>query len=162
MKRFKIVPLFLMIILQAGCGTMDNAPHRNVLEDKRHVFIGTWEGKHVGRKEKLLRIWIQNRSEDGTCSIVFFHHTEEGLQKSTQKGKWWIEGNRFYEIAPDVMKEPDAYRFEILGENEIRFRSTVKDYEFIDKMGGAAEILTSSVTFRNCVLLCFGEAKDER
>ena len=133
MKRIKIVPLFLVIILQAGCGTMDNSPQNNMLEDKRHVFIGTWEGKHVDRGEKLLRTWIQNRSEDGTYSIIFFHHTEEGIYKSTQKGKWWIEGNRFYEIAPDAMKEPDIYHFEILSENEIRFRSILTDYEFIDK-----------------------------
>ena len=69
-KRFKIVPLFLMIILLAGCGTMDNSPQNNILEDKRHMFIGTWEGKHVDRGGKLLRTWIQNRSENGTESVL--------------------------------------------------------------------------------------------
>lgn len=133
MKRLKIVPLFLMIILQAACGSMNNISQRNVQEDIRHMFVGTWEGKHVDRERKLLRTWIQNRSKDGTYRIIFFHHTEDGVYKSEQKGKWWIEGNRFYEIAPDVMKEPDAYQFEILSENEIRFKSLVNDYEFIDK-----------------------------
>jgi hypothetical protein len=132
-KRLKTAPLFLMIVLQAACGTVNNASQRNILGDIRHVFVGTWEGEHVDRQGTSLRTWIQNRSEDGTYSIVFFDHTEEGLYKSTQKGKWWIEGNKFYEIAPDVMKEPDVYQFEVVNENEIRFRSIVSDYEFIDK-----------------------------
>jgi len=55
------------------------------------------------------------------------------LGTSIEKGKWWIDGNRFYEIAPDVMEEADIYQFEILNEDEIRFKSTVKDYEFIDR-----------------------------
>ncbi len=122
-----------MIVLQAGCGTLNNASERRAPEDIRHMFIGTWEGKHMGREGKILHTWIQNRSEDGTYSIIFFHHTEKGIYKSTQKGKWWIEGNRFYEIASDVLEEPDVYQFGILSEDEIRFRSVVKDYEFIDK-----------------------------
>jgi hypothetical protein len=80
-----------------------------------------------------VRSWIQNRSEDGTYSIVFIHHTEEGSFKSRQKGKWWVEGNRFYEMASDVMSEPDVYEFEILNEDEIRFKSVTKEYEFIDR-----------------------------
>ena len=133
MKRLKIAPLFLMIVLQAGCGTMNNASQRKAPENIRDMFIGTWEGEHMDRGGTLLRTWIQNRSEDGTYAIIFFHHTEKGIHKSTQEGKWWVEGQRFYEIAPDLMEEPDVYQFEILSENEIRFRSVVKDYEFIDK-----------------------------
>ncbi len=134
MKTFKIALfLVLMTILQTGCGTMNNAPGGNVPEDIRRVFVGMWEGEYVDHEGNLLRTWMQNRSEDGTYTIVFFHHTEEGIYKSTQKGKWWIDRHRFYEIAPDVMEEPEIYRFEILSENEIRFRSIVKDYEFIDR-----------------------------
>jgi hypothetical protein len=133
MNRLKIIPLFLMIILQAGCGTMNNASQGKAPEDIRHMFIGTWEGTHMDREEKIARTWIQNRAADGTYSIIFFHYTEEGIYKSTQKGKWWIKGNRFYEIASDAMEEPDVYQFEILSETEIRFRSVVRDYEFIDK-----------------------------
>jgi len=133
-KTYKIaLPLILMSILQAGCGTVNTTPQGNTREDTSHIFIGTWEGEHMDHEANLLRTWIQNRSEDGTYTIVFYHHTEKGIYESTQKGKWWIEGNRFYEIAAGVMKEPDVYQFEIVSENEIRFRSIVKDYEFIDK-----------------------------
>ena len=134
MKKFKIgLAMISMIILHAGCGTVNKAPQGNVPEDVRRIFVGTWEGEHVNHEGKLLRTWIQNRSADGTYTIIFVHHTKKGICKSRQKGIWWIEENRFYEIAPDVMKEPDAYQFEILSENEIRFKSIVKDYEFVDK-----------------------------
>jgi hypothetical protein len=53
--------------------------------------------------------------------------------KSKQIGRWWIEGNKFYEVASAATKEPDVYQFEIVSENEIRFKSMVQDYEFIDK-----------------------------
>jgi hypothetical protein len=52
---------------------------------------------------------------------------------STQEGKWWIDGNRFYEIAPNVMEKPDVYQFKILDEDEIHFRSVKDDYEFTDR-----------------------------
>jgi hypothetical protein len=45
------------------------------------------------------------------------------LGTSIQRGKWWIDGNRFYEIAPDVMEKANIYEFEILNEDEIRFKT---------------------------------------
>ncbi len=133
MKRLKIPPaLICMIILQIGCGGVHKTYQGSAPEDTRRIFVGTWQGEHMDDEQKLLRTWTQNRAEDGTYTITFFHHTEKGVYRSAQKGKWWIDGDRFYEIAPDVMEEPDVYEFEILNENEIRFKSVVTDYEFID------------------------------
>jgi hypothetical protein len=133
-KRDKIfVFLMLMTIVQVGCRTMNNTPRGNAPEDIRRIFIGIWEGEYMDHEANSLRTWIQNRSEDGTYTMIFYHHTKKGIYESVQKGKWWIDGNRFYEIAPDVMEEADVYEFEILNEDEIRFKSTVKDYEFIDR-----------------------------
>ncbi len=134
MKQFEIaLSLTLMIILQGGCGTTNVTFQGYAPEDIRRIFIGTWQGKHLDREENLLRTWVQNRSKDGTYTIIFFEHTEKGIYESRQEGKWWIDGDRFYEIATDEMKKPDVYKFEILSEDEIRFNSVVKDYEFIDK-----------------------------
>ena len=134
MEKLKIaLALVFMIILQAGCRTVNNAWQGKAPEHIRRIFVGTWEGEYVDHEGNLLRTWIQNRSENGTYTIIFFHHSEKGIYKSRQQGKWWIDGDRFYEIAPDVMDEPDVYQFEILSENEIRFKSIVKDYEFIDR-----------------------------
>lgn len=134
-KRYKIVVfLILMTILQIGCRTFNNTFQGNAPEDIRRIFVGIWQGEYMDHEDNSLRTWIQNRSEDGTYTIIFYHHTtEKEIDRSIQKGKWWIDGDRFYEIVPDEMEEPDVYEFEILNENEIRFKSTVKDYEFIDR-----------------------------
>ncbi len=134
MKRLKIaLALIFMIMLPAGCGTVNKTYQAKLPEDVRPIFVGTWAGEHVDHDGKLLRAWIQVRSEDGTYTITFVHHTEDGIYSSEQKGKWWVEGDRFHEIAPNEMEEPYAYQFEILSEDEIRFKSMVNDYEFIDR-----------------------------
>jgi hypothetical protein len=134
MKEVKIaLYLALTIVLYAGCGAMNNTAQGDAPEEIRRIFVGTWLGKHLESEKNVLRTWVQTRSEDGRYTIIFFQHTEEGIHRSKQKGKWWIDGDRFYEIAPEVMKKPDVYQFEILSEDEIRFKSTVKDYEFIDR-----------------------------
>jgi hypothetical protein len=134
MTRIKVVlALALFVVLQSGCTTMKNASQRDAPGDIRRIFVGTWEGEHADHEGEIVRTWIQSRSADGTYAIVFVHHTKTGVHKTRQKGKWWIEGDRFYEIAPEVMKKPDVFRFEIVSENEIRFKSVVTDYEFTDK-----------------------------
>ena len=134
MKRLEIVlALIFLIMLPAGCGTVHKTYHGDLPEDVRPIFVGTWAGEHVADDGKWLRAWIQERSEDGTYTISFIHHTEDGIYSSEQKGKWWIEGDRFYEIAADEMEEPYVYQFEILSEDEIHFKSMVDDYEFIDR-----------------------------
>ena len=133
-KAYNIaLALVFMVILPTGCQSLNNTYTGNVPEGIRRIFVGIWEGKHADNEGKLVRTWIQRRSEDGTYSIVFFHHKEEGVLRSRQLGRWWIDGDRFYEIAPDVMKKPDIYEFEILSEDAIRFKSIEKDYEFIDR-----------------------------
>lgn len=129
------MPLFLICvsILQAGCGAYHGTFEGDVSEDVRPMFVGTWEGEHVDHEGNLLRTWIQRRSEDGTYAITFVHYTEKGMRRSGQTGKWWIDGDRFFEIAPSVMEEPDVYQFEIVNENQIRFKSIVRDYEFVDR-----------------------------
>jgi hypothetical protein len=134
MKRFKIVvAMILMIIPLVRCATLHHTSDRNVPANIRRILVGTWEGKHLDHEGKLLRTWIQNRSEDGSYTIDFFHHTEKGVFHSTQEGKWWIDGNRFYEIAPNAMEKPDVYQFKILDEDDIHFRSMKDDYEFTDR-----------------------------
>jgi hypothetical protein len=128
-----VLALILVMLLQPGCSTTQKSPPKNVPEDIRRMFVGIWEGEYVNNEGRKERTWIQTRSADGTFSIVFVHHTEKGIYKTRGRGKWWLEGDRFYEISPDVMKKPDVYQFEILSEDEIRFKSVEKDYEFIDK-----------------------------
>ena len=123
--------LAFMMVFGAGCAMAPGASRTT--DDLKRLFVGTWEGHHMDRKTKVLRTWIQHRFEDGTYAIVFVHHTDQGVFEKRQEGTWWIKGQRFYEMAPDVMDAPDEYDFEVVSDNEIRFKSTSKDYEFTDK-----------------------------
>lgn len=135
MKKFRIVvAIIVMVILQTGCATISNTSREDMPKDIRGKFIGTWKGKHVDHEKNLSRSWIQHRSEDGTYTIIFVELSRNGTIKSKEeKGKWWIEGDTFYEVSLEGMEKPDAYQFEILSEREIRFKSVVNNYEFIDK-----------------------------
>ena len=134
MTKTKIVlALILVMLLQPSCSTTDKSAPKNELEDTRRMFIGIWEGEYVNNEGRTERTWIQKRSADGTYNIAFVHYTAKGVRKTKGQGKWWLEGDRFYETAPDVMKKPDVYQFEIVSEDEIRFKSVGKDYEFVDK-----------------------------
>lgn len=121
------------LALCAGCASSKSRVHRNMPRDVWRTFVGTWEGDYLNSDGQIVRSWVQHRLHDGTYSIVFVLHTKKALRKFRQKGKWWIEGNKFYEIAPDIMDEPDVYEFDILNHDEIHFRSTTSDYQFIDK-----------------------------
>lgn len=116
-----------------GCAVLGDKSQRETVETIRQMFVGVWEGEHFDHDGKLVRSWTQNRSDDGTYTIVFVVYTEQGTFKSRQKGKWWIDDDKFYEIASDQMDKPDGYEFEILNGNEIRFKSLTKEYEFIDR-----------------------------
>ena len=134
MNKIKIVlAVILVLVLQTGCSMTDNTSPKDVPENIRRIFVGTWEGEYVNHEGRTVRTWIQKRSADGTYTIAFVHFTEKGVRKTMRQGEWWLEGDRFYEMSPDVMKKPDVYQFEILSEGEIHFRSVGKDYEFIDK-----------------------------
>jgi len=134
MNKSKIaLALILVLALQPGCSTADKNWGGDGPEDIRHIFIGTWKGGYVNDAGKTERTWIQKRSADGTYTTDFFHHTERGVYHSRQQGKWWIDGHRFYEIAPQFMKEAEVYQFKIVNRDEIHFKSTTKDYEFTDR-----------------------------
>ena len=133
MKAPAFLVMILLLAVHGGCATVSDKTRQPGIEAVRQQLVGTWEGEHVDGEGRLVRSWIQNRSDDGSYTIVFRHQTEKGVFETRQEGKWWIEGNRFYEIASDGMKEPDVYEFEILNENEIRFKSLIKAYEFVDR-----------------------------
>ena len=128
-----VLALILLMVIQPGCSTIDKSSPKDVPADIRRIFVGIWEGEYVNHEGRTERTWIQKRSADGTYNIAFVHYTAKGVRKTKGQGKWWLEGDRFYEISPDVMKKPDVYQFEILSEDEIHFKSVAKDYEFIDK-----------------------------
>ena len=133
MNKVKIVlALVLLIVMQSGCAFMDRASKKNVQKDIKPTFVETWEGQYINHEGRLVRSWVQNRSADGTYTIIFVHYTERGMHKTKREGRWWIRRNKFYEVDSDA-KKPDEYEFEIVSESEIRFKSVQTDYTFIDR-----------------------------
>jgi hypothetical protein len=133
MRYIVLISLSLLVATFGSCATLNMNSQRDDVESMRQTFVGLWEGEHVDHQGKLVRSWLQNRTDDGTYTIVFIVYTDQGTFQSKQNGKWWIEGDKFYEIDSNTMDKPDVYRFEILNENEIRFKSLTKEYEFIDR-----------------------------
>jgi hypothetical protein len=134
MIRFNVLlVLVFSLVIYAGCATGTHPVAKDVDEDVKSVFVGTWEGEHLDGKGEKVRSWVQKRAADGTYVIQFVHYKEDGPVHTVRKGKWWLEGDRFYEIAPSIMDEPDVYEFEIIGKDEIRFQSLEEDYSFTDK-----------------------------
>lgn len=135
-----VVALIFLLALQAGCSTTGEPPATGVAEETREIFVGTWKGEYVDGEGHKVRSWVQTRSTDGTYVIRFVHYTEQGILHTMGKGKWWLEGGRFYEIAPETMEAPDVYDFEIISRDEIRFDSVTTSYSFTDQRTEAADI----------------------
>jgi hypothetical protein len=138
MKPGRFWILLLLMASMGGCTTADRL-RPDTTPTSLQSFIGTWEGEHVDSDGRLVRSWIQKRLEDGTYTIIFKHYTEKGAFTSRQQGKWWVEGDKFYEMATEAMSEPDVYEFTILDENAIHFKSLTKDYEFTDRRHNPAK-----------------------
>jgi len=139
-KPISFVVLIFLLALQAGCTTTGRSLTAGTQEETREMFVGTWKGEYVDGEGNQVRSWVQTRSADGTYVIRFVHHTEQGVLQTMGKGKWWLEGDRFYEISPKIMEEPDVYEFEIISKDEIRFKSVTTSYSFTDERTVAADI----------------------
>ena len=101
------------------------------------IFVGTWSGFEKSQQIQGIEThWIQHRFEDGTYIILFIDIDENGeVHRNVEKGKWWIDKNEFHEKSNSA-KEPDSYTFEIINEQQIRFKALKvrynPDYTFID------------------------------
>jgi hypothetical protein len=84
-------------------------------------LIGTWQGEY-DEKDGSLKSWVQTRSENGTYQIEFrFVETDGAVHRLVEEGKWWIERDLFYEIAPSWMTQPDAYQYRFQEDGCIEF-----------------------------------------
>ena len=95
------------------------------------TFIGNWTGEN--RLDGSLTTWVQKRFADGTYTIFFIEIKNDEVSRSVESGKWWIENGKFYEISRKTMKTPDVYEYVIKSKDEIFFKNTSVDYQFIDR-----------------------------
>jgi hypothetical protein len=123
----------LLLILSTGCVVAQFPEQKGDSDAFMQVFVGKWKGEHMNADGQLERAWMLERFSDGTYTIIFFHHTKSGVFSSKAKGRWWINGDRFFETTGKNEKTVDEYTFQIISDDAIRFSSVTKDYVFTDK-----------------------------
>lgn len=107
------------------------------IQDPR--FVGVWKGADRDNQAKgTTKMWRMVRNSDGTFIIDFTLLEAGKTNKHTENGKWWVKGNKFYELH-DSSGMVDVYDFEIIDEKKIKFKSIDlplepgrSNYEFID------------------------------
>lgn len=117
-----------IILLNYSCSTTKRFAKTN---PDVSTFIGNWVGEN--KIDNSLTTWIQKRFENGTYTILFIQIKENEVVRNIESGKWWIENGKFYEISSEVMEKPDIYEYKIVSKDQISFKNTTVDYQFVDK-----------------------------
>ncbi len=127
---FKIVALAVCSILIFSF-SIDKKEH----DDK---LVGIWKGFEKDTQiEGVEKHWIQQRFADGNYVIMFTAKEDCQIETFTEKGKWWTEDGKFYELVQDS-KDIDVYNYEVKNDEVVEFKSvklTGKDnttYTFSD------------------------------
>ncbi|WP_202702460.1 hypothetical protein [Flavobacterium sp. UGB4466] len=86
-------------------------------------LIGVWKGFEVEKQiEGIEKHWIQQRFENGTYVIMFTTKEDCQIETFTEKGKWWTEKGKFYELSSSA-KNPEVYSYEIKNDEVVEFKS---------------------------------------
>ncbi len=102
-------------------------------------LVGSWSGSEKDQQRTgVEKHWIQHRFEDGTFVLLFMTIDNGAVDKFIEKGQWWIEDGKFYELHT-YSGLTDIYDYKVLDKNHVKFKSTnlaidmeVETYEFID------------------------------
>ncbi|MBF4517554.1 hypothetical protein IRZ71_14415 [Flavobacterium sp. ANB] len=86
-------------------------------------LIGLWKGFEVEKQiEGVEKHWIQQRFENGTYVIMFTTKEDCQIETFTEKGKWWTEKGKFYELSSNA-KDPEVYSYEMKNDEVVEFKS---------------------------------------
>ena len=86
-------------------------------------LIGVWKGFEVEKQiEGVEKHWIQQRFENGTYVIMFTTKEDCQIETFTEKGKWWTEKGKFYELS-STAKDPEVYSYEMKNDEVVEFKS---------------------------------------
>ncbi|WP_264531290.1 hypothetical protein [Flavobacterium sp. N502540] len=86
-------------------------------------LIGVWKGFEVEKQiEGVEKHWIQQRFENGTYVIMFTTKEDCQIETFTEKGKWWTEKGKFYELSSSA-KNPEVYSYELKNDEVVEFKS---------------------------------------
>ena len=102
-------------------------------------LFGSWSGTETDNQRiGLTKNWIMHRFEDGNFVLLFTTVENGKVRNFSETGKWWVDGNIFYEYHNNS-KKTDVYTYQVLNETHVKFkikssgmRDLNKEYEFID------------------------------
>lgn len=135
MKKF----IYLFALLFLGY----HYSYSQIIEEKKTIdyrLVGVWKGEEKDNQEEgMSKSWMMTRKNDGTF-ILKFKFTINGKTKNTEeKGKWWIEGNKFFEYH-ETSDLTDVYSYIIISNDKVKFKAenlslehNNENYEFIDE-----------------------------
>ncbi|CAD0008429.1 MULTISPECIES: hypothetical protein [Flavobacterium] len=96
------------------------------LKEQDSKLIGVWKGFEVEKQiEGVEKHWIQQRFENGTYVIMFTTKQDCQIETFTEKGKWWTEKGKFYELSSNA-KDPEIYIYNVKNEDEVVDFKSVK------------------------------------
>lgn len=122
--------ILLVLILSIVCLSFATVSLSNKKVDEK--MIGIWKGFEKDQQiEGVEKHWIQERFKDGTYIIMFTAIENCEVQTFVEKGKWWVEDGKFYEIS-NGSKESDVYNYEIIDDLVVKFKSIKMSGKDID------------------------------
>ena len=124
----KTLKLILIIIITFPF--ISFIPLSKTENDKK--LVGIWKGFEIDKQiEGVEKHWIVQRFSNGKYVIMFTAKQDCEINTFTEKGKWWTNGNVFYEKS-DTSDTTDSYNYKITDDLVIHFKSLTTDYEFDD------------------------------
>ena len=107
-----------------------------IIEPKREVdvrLVGEWFGEEKNKQIKgMSKKWNMKRNPDGTYEINFEFTQDGETIKNTENGKWWTEGNKFFEFHESTGMT-DEYEFKVLNIDQVKFKMINTDVDFENK-----------------------------
>lgn len=133
--KTKIFLLILISFLFFSCATTKIINDNNL----RSKIVGSWSGTETGnQKEGLTKYWISNYNKNGSFIILFTSIENCEVESHIEKGKWRIKEGLVY-LTYDFDGKTDVYAFELIDDDNIKFKSKElslefnnKEYEFIE------------------------------
>jgi hypothetical protein len=98
------------------------------------ALLGSWSGSEKSmQKIGMVKHWIQNRFEDGTFVLIYTTIEDDLVKNFSEKGKWWTENGKFYELHFRDDKT-NIYSYELIDEGHVKFEGIKlgSDFEKIE------------------------------
>ncbi|MGG5208738.1 hypothetical protein ACQWU4_07300 [Chryseobacterium sp. MIQD13] len=102
-------------------------------------LVGSWKGEEDDQQiAGMHKSWIMHRTDDGKFLLLFVAVQDGKTTTFTEKGQWWVEDGKFYELHKADGKT-DVYDYQVIDKDHVKFKASQmsleqnnENYEFID------------------------------